>query len=345
MNSDHNPPEATSEDRRLRERGQEYQSVPRSENGDSRGHDATSPRNIPARGWLDVAKRTGRQIDGDHLTLVSAGVAFFLLLGLFPGLAAIISMYGWLADPATVGSHIDQLSSMLPREAAAIIRDQVKQLASAETAAGWGAIIGLVLAVWAGSKAMKGMVEALNIAYNERESRGFIKQQFVYLSLTFISVVAGLFAILLIAVVPVVVNYLPLPEWGKQVLIWLRWPVLLFLGMTLITTIYRYGPSRRMAKWRWVSWGAGAATILWLITSALFSLYVSNFGNYNEVYGSLGAVVILMMWLYLTAFLVLMGAEIDCELELQTQRDTTEGEEKPMGSRGAFAADHVVREH
>ena len=202
----------------------------------------------------------------------------------------------------------------------------------------------MVLAVWAGSKAIKGMVQALNIAYNERETRGFIKQQAVYLSLTLAAVLTGVLAILLIAVIPAVVDYLPIPEQAKSVVVWLRWPVLLLIGMVAIATIYRFGPAREKAKWKWVTWGAGAATILWLIASALFSLYVTNFGNFNETYGSLGAVVVLMMWLYLTAFLVLMGAEVDSEMELQTQRDTTDGETKPMGSRGAFVADHVARD-
>ncbi len=311
---------------------------------ENRGQDATSPHQIPARGWKEVLKRTATEIDKDHLGLIAAGVSFFLLLGLFPGLAAMVSIYGWVADPATIGGHINQLSAMLPQDAAEIINKQVGQVASSDAKAGLAAVVGVLLALWAGSKAMKGMIEALNIAYGEEEKRGFIKQQVIYLSLTLVAVVTGLIAILLIAVIPAIIGYLPIPEWGKDALIWVRWPVLLVVAMTIIAAIYRYGPSRDKPEWKWVSWGAGGATVLWLIASSLFSLYVSSFGNYNETYGSLGAVVVLMMWLYLTAFLILMGAELDTELELQTKHDTTEGRDEPMGSRGAMAADHVAGE-
>jgi membrane protein len=341
MSYDPYPSEESFQERRQRERGEPYEDRPRQDGNDVYGHRASSPGEIPKRGWMEVLKRTARQIEGDHLPLISAGVAFFLLLGLFPSLAAMVSIYGWLADPATVAGHVDQISTMLPREAAAIIRSQIEKVAGAPTAAGWGAIIGVVLALWAGSKATKGIVEAMNIAYNQKEERGFIRKQLVYFSLTLAAVLAGLLSILMIAVIPAIVDFLPIPEVGKGLLVWLRWPALLALGMTIIALIYRFAPSRRKAKWRWVSWGAGTATVLWLVASALFSFYVSNFGNFNETYGSLGAVIILMMWLYLTSFLVLMGAELDAELELQTQRDTTTGEEKEMGERGAFTADHV----
>ncbi len=305
------------------------------------GREADAPHEIPGNGWKAILKRTGGQIQKDHLPLVSAGVAFFLLLGLFPALAAMISIYGWLADPATVTGHVDQLSSVMPGEAAEIVRGQAERLASDGSGAGWGALLGVLLALWAGSKAMKGMVQGLNIAYNERETRGFVKKQAVYLALTLGMVLAGLVSILLVAVLPAVVGFLPLPDWGRQAVVWLRWPLLLLLGGAGISAIYRYGPARDPAEWKWVTWGAGAATLLWLLASALFSLYVSSFGNFNETYGSLGAVVILMMWLYLTSFLILMGAELDAEMEHQTRRDTTRGEDEPMGRRGAYVADHL----
>lgn len=344
MTDQPDPRDETFQERRSREREEQYAGEPQ-EDADDRGRNADSPPHITARGWLAVFKRVARQIHGDHLPLIAAGVAFFFLLGLFPGLGAIISIYGWLADPATVASHIAQLSHVLPPQAAEIIHNQAAQLAGEDAAAGWGAVIGVLLALWAGSKAMRGIVEALNIAYNQRESRGLILKQAVYLTLTLGAVLVGLLSILLIAIAPAVVNFLPVPEWGKGTLMWLRWPLLLFIGMASIAAIYRYGPARERAKWRWVSWGAGVATLLWLIVSALFSLYVSSFGNFNEVYGSLGAVVVLMLWLYLTAFLILIGAELDSELELQTQRDTTSGDDKPMGNRGAFVADHAARKH
>jgi membrane protein len=202
----------------------------------------------------------------------------------------------------------------------------------------------VVLALWAGSKAMKAVVEGVNIAYTENEDRGAVRKQLVYLGLTLAAVIAGLVAILLIAVVPMIEGFLPIPEWGKQFLVWARWPVLLLLGISIISLVYRFGPARRRPKWKWVSWGAGGAAVAWLIVSGLFSFYVSSFGNYNKTYGSLGAVVVLMMWLYLTAYLILIGAEVNAELEHQTERDTTSGGEKPIGSRDAYVADHVAPE-
>ena len=293
------------------------------ENADDSGRNAGSAPQITARTWLDISKRAVRQISGDHLPLISAGVAFFFLLGLFPGLAAIISIYGWIADPATVASHIEQLSGVMPPEAAAIIYKQAEKIAGEDVAAGWSAVISMLLALWAGSKAIRGMVEALNIAYKQRENRSLIKVHAVYLTLTLGVVLVGVVSILLIAIAPAVVNFLPLPEWAKATLMWLRWPVLLLLGMSAIASIYHFGPVREKTKWRWVSWGAGGATLLWLAVSALFSLYVSNFGNFNELYGSLGAVVILMLWLYLTAFLILIGAKVDALLELKKPPSTS----------------------
>ena len=311
---------------------------------DSRGRTPASPRESPTRGWLDVLKRVRTMIAKDHLGLVAAGVAFFLMLGLFPGLAAMVSIYGWVADPVSISEQINQLSSILPGEAADIIRKQAAQLASNPVQAGWGAVLGVVLALWAGSKAMKAVVEGVNIAYKENEDRGAVRKQLVYLGLTLAAVIAGLVAILLIAVVPMIEGFLPIPEWGKQLLVWARWPVLLLLGISIISLVYRFGPARRRPKWKWGSGGAGGAAVAWLIVSGLFSFYVSSFGNYNKTYGSLGAVVVLMMWLYLTAYLILIGAEVNAELEHQTERDTTSGGEKPISSRDAYVADHVAPE-
>ncbi len=344
MQNDPNSSAETFEKLRRREGEERTCAQPKPEIEPDDGRAADAPHEIPPRAWGALFKRMVAQIEGDHLPLVSAGVAFFFMLGLFPGLAALISLYGWVADPTTVTGHINQLSMVLPPQAAEIIQSQAEQLSNSDGESGWGAVLGIALALWAGSKAMKGVVVALNIAYNEREKRGLVHKQAVYLGLTLAAVIVGLISIFLIAIAPAVVGFLPISERVGSILMWLRWPILLLLGMVAVAAIYRYGPSRERAQWKWVSWGAGAATFLWLIGSALFSLYVTSFGNFNETYGSLGAVVVLMMWLYLTAFLILMGAELDSEMELQTQQDTTDGEEQPMGSRGAFVADRVVRD-
>lgn len=280
---------------------------------------------VRASGTWDVLQRTASKVALDHLSLLSAGVAFFLLLGLFPGLAGLIAIYGFLADAESVASYFGGLSTLLPAEAAEVIQQQAVDLARAGAGLGWGAFFGMLFALWAGSKAMRCVVAALNIAYSQDETRGFFYKQFVYLTLTLAVWVAGLFSLLLIALIPVVVNFLAIPAWLRAGLLWSRWPVLLVIGMTVIAAIYRYGPAGVRPKWRFLSWGAGVATLLWLIASALFSLYVSNFANFDKTYGSLGAMVVLLMWLYITAFLLLIGAELDAQIALRGKPESLAG--------------------
>jgi membrane protein len=313
------------------------------EAADPRGKDATEPQQIPRRGWKEILARTWRESQEDNVSIIAAGVAFYALLAIFPALAAALAIYGFVADPHTISQHLDFLIGVLPSDARSVLERQLSDLAMQPTAAlSFGALFGIALALWSASSGVKSMMTALNIAYEEGEKRGFLRYNALALATTFGAIIAGLIALTLIAILPPLVQALPLPQWLHWLLSVLPWPVLALGAITAIAILYRYGPSRNEARWNWVTWGATAATVLWLIASALFSWYAANFANYNKTYGSVGAIVVLLMWFYITAFVVLLGAELNAEMERQTAQDTTREPWKPMGSRGARMADTVV---
>jgi membrane protein len=308
----------------------------------SRGREASRPGEIPSRGWLDIAKRVKRQIKEDKLSIIAAGVAFYGLLAVFPGFVALVGIYGLLADPAQIERQMSAVSAMLPPQAAEVLVTQLHDLASTDrTALGFGAIAGLLLALWSSSAAVRTLMEALNVVYDEEESRGFIRFYGTALLLTLAGIVGVILAIGLVVALPAVLG-LAGPSSVVDILLRIvRWPILALLAVVGFAVVYRYGPSRREPRWRWVSWGATVAVALWIVGSALFSLYVTRFGNYNETYGAAGAVVILLMWFLLSSYAILIGAEINAEMERQTRKDTTAGGDNPMGRRGAYAADTV----
>jgi membrane protein len=309
---------------------------------ESRGRQASTPREIPARGWLDITRRVKDQIKRDRLSIIAAGVAFYALLAIFPGLVALVAMYGLFADPSQIERHVAPLSGILPPEAAKIVLTQLHDLVSTNRGAlGLGAIAGLLVALWSASSAVRTLMEALNVAYDEEERRGLVRFYGTALILTVGGVIAVILAIGLVVGLPAVLNFIGLSSLLETVVSLARWPILALLAIVAFAVIYRYGPSRAQPRWRWVSWGATIAVALWIVGSALFSLYVNRFGNYNETYGAAGAVVILLMWFLLSSYAVLIGAEINAEMERQTNRDTTSGREKPMGARRAYAADTV----
>lgn len=310
----------------------------------ARGREADTPGQIPKAGWRDVLLRTKREVSDDYMGLVAAGVAFFGLLAIFPALAALVSIYGLVADPAQVEQQMSGVLGMLPPQAAEILQNQMRSVASQpSTGLGWGVALGLLFTLWSAAKGVKALMQGLNIAYDEEESRGFFKLNGMALLLTVGAIVFGALALGLIAILPPVLSALGLPGWAETVISLLRWPLLAAAVVGMLAVLYRFGPDREEPKWRWVNWGSGVATVLWLVGSILFSVYVSNFGNYSETYGSLGAVVVLMMWFYLTSFVVLLGAELNAEMEHQTRRDTTEGRPEAMGERGAHVADTLGR--
>jgi membrane protein len=272
----------------------------------------------PKGGWMGVLKRTKRGIGRDHVTIVAGGVAFFGLLAIIPALAALISLYGLLSDPEQIRTQFVTLRNVVPQEAYEILNKQMENIIASARTAGFGAALGLLLALWGGAKGMKALIEGLNIMYHEEEKRGFVKLNLTALLLTVLGVVGIAVAVGLVAVLPALLNSLGLGESTKLIVSLVRWPLLLVLFMLGLGVVYRFGPSHHQARWKWLSWGAVAATALWLAASGLFSLYVANFGSYNKTYGSLGAIVILLMWFYITAYVVLLGAELNTELEEET---------------------------
>src|SRR5215204_1053878 len=310
-------------------------------NGD-RGRAASSPSEIPARGWKDILVRVYRGISEDRVLSIAAGVTFFALLALFPAIAALVSVYGLFADPGTIATHLDQLSSLLPGGAVEIIGEQLKRVsAQGSTKLGVTFAVGLAISLWSANAGIKALIDALNIVYKEKEKRGFIKLNAVSLTFTAAAIGFILFALAAMVVLPIVLDFLGLKGATELLLKIVRWP-LLFVAVALgIALIYRYGPSRTKAKWRWITWGSGFASLVWIAASILFSWYAANFGSYNKTYGSLGAAIGFMTWIWLSTIVILMGAELDAEMEHQTAKDTTAGAPKPLGARGATVADTV----
>jgi membrane protein len=310
---------------------------------DDRGRLAAHPTEIPARGWWDIVKRTATQISEDRVLTEAAGITFFSLLALFPAIGAMISIYGLFADPATIGAHLRNVAGIVPEGGMQIIDEQVRRIVSKGGASlGIGAAIGLATSLWSANQAMKALVDALNVVYSEKERRGFLLRTALTLAFTLAGILFILLAMAGVVVLPVALRFLGI-EGSLATLLGLgRWPVLLAAIGLFLAFIYRFGPSRDRAQWRWVSWGSAAAAIGFVAVSSGFSYYVSNFGNYNETYGSLGAVIGFMTWIWLSSTVVLVGAELDAEMEHQTARDTTSGPERPIGERGAKMADTVA---
>ncbi|WP_148863747.1 YihY/virulence factor BrkB family protein [Marinobacter fonticola] len=308
----------------------------------SRGRNAWHPRNIDFKGWRDIALRVKTEVVKDNIGLIAAGVAFYFLLAIFPMLAAFLSIYGLVFDPAEAREQVTALSGVLPGDARSLLTQQTEQLASgSKSALGFGALIGILVALWSARKGTTAMTIALNIAYKEEDNRSFLRQIVLTFSLTLGLIIFFILSLAIVAAAPVMLQLLGLGAIAEIALDILRWPILGLIAVLALSIMYRFGPDRHAAKWRWLTPGAVLAVIVWLITSGLFSWYVSSFGNYNETYGSVGAVVILLFWFYLTAYIFLLGAELNAEMEHQTRRDTTVGEDQRMGERDAFVADDL----
>jgi membrane protein len=306
-----------------------------------RGRQAEQPQQIPTKGWLDIAKRTAKEVKQDQVPLLAAGVAFYLLLSLFPAMIAGVSIYGLVADPGTVRDQIAKLTGMLSPETAKLVGEQIRQVtAGAGGALGLATVLGILTALWSASSGMKALMTGVNMAYDETETRKFFKLRGLALLLTL-----GAMVLLAIALATIV-GYPPVADNLPTVLRWIlaivRFVVLGGLLIAGLAALYRYAPDRDQPRWTWVSWGSGIATLLWVLATIGFAVYATFFGNYNKTYGALAGVIILMFWLWLTALVILVGAELNTEMELQTAKDTTAGPERPLGERQAHAADHVA---
>ena len=289
-----------------------------------RGVGADSPTEIPARGWKDILKRTVRQLKVDNVSLIAAGAAFYVFLALAPALIAVISVYGLVADPAEVARQLDPVLSALPADAASVVETQLTAITSGgRSGLGLGLVVSVVVALVGASKGMLALVTALNIAYDEDETRGFVKLRALALGLTVAVAVTAVATVGGMVVVRALAR--PLGTVGETAVAVLRWPVLAGLGVVGLAVLYRYAPDRKAPPWRWVTPGAVVATVLWLLGSIAFSVYVATFGKYNETYGVLGGVVVLLSWLLLTAYAIVLGAELDREAERQSAGDTEDG--------------------
>src|SRR5947209_15284123 len=293
----------------------------------SRGRRAVSPRQIPWKGWKDILIRTYEQASKDRLLLVAAGVVFYGLLALFPAITAIVSSYALFAKPSTINDHLSMLSGMLPAGAFDIVKEQVgRVLEKGNLKLGTAFVASFLLALWSANGGVKAMIDALNVVYDERETRGFLKLNAVSLAFTFGGVLAILIAIGAVVALPIVLSTIGLGSITDLLFRIGRWPLLVVLMLLGLALLYRYGPNRRSPQWRWLTVGSVFATLTWLVGSALLSYYLENYANYDATYGSLGAAIGLMMWMWMSTIVVLFGAELNSEIEHQTKVDSTEGD-------------------
>ena len=306
-----------------------------------RGREARKPSEIPKRGWFDIAVRVKNEVNKDNVSLIASGLALYALLAVFPALAAAVSIYGLFASPGDIAHQLDAFSSVLPGDATKILQDELQALSGQHQALGIGLVVGILIALWSARKGMTALMTTMNVAYDERETRHWFKQILVSMAFTIGAVIAFLIVMSLIVAVPLALKFLPLGKAAEVVILALRWILLWFIAVFGMACVYRYAPSRREAKWRWLTSGSAIAATLWLAGSLLFALYAHYSDSYGKTYGALGGVVVLLMWFYLTGYVIILGAEINSEMERQTRVDTTAGPEKPMGQRGAYSADTV----
>jgi membrane protein len=314
----------------------------RSSSEAGRGRSAESPSEIPAKGWLDVAWRTGKRFSDDNVTLIAGGLAMYALLSVFPALAALVSIYGMFATPGDVIKQMSSFAGVLPPGVWDIFSTELQSIAkTGQSTLTFAAVLGIVVALWSARAAMSSLMTATNIAYREREKRGLLKTTLLSLAFT-ASAIAGFLLMLTLGVaIPLALAAFGAAEWAKAAVSVLRVALLWALMALGLAVIYRYAPARERAQWHWVSAGSIIAATLWLAASALFAFYVTNFAGYAKTYGALGGVVVLLMWFFISSVVVVLGAQINAELERQTVKDTTILQNAPIGARGAFAADTV----
>jgi membrane protein len=305
-----------------------------------RGRAAHRPVSIPLRGWKDILWRVVHRFFDDRIGFIAAGAAFYMLLAMFPALTAFASLYGFVADPETIMEHVSYLGGLLPGGGLDIIRDQLESLAGQDREVlSISFLTGLLVAFWSANNGVKTIFQAVNIAYRETEKRSLLWTNVIAFGFTIGAMALLGLMIVATGIVPLVLALLNLGWLSEQIIIYGRWPVIFAVVAVSITLIYRFGPSREPAKWRWINWGSMIATTVWILASVVFSFYLKNFANYNATYGSLGAVIGLMLWTWISALILIVGAEINAEMEHQTARDSTTGEPRPMGERGAVVAD------
>jgi membrane protein len=306
-------------------------------------YNASKPSGISMKGWIPVFKRVFKQIQEDNVPIVSAGVAFYFFLALFPAIAAIVSIYGLVVEPAQVEQQMVQMADILPEKTHQLIANIMEQIAGKpQDALGWSLIVSVLFSLWSANKATHAVFVGVNIAYHEKDERGFIKMKALELLFTLGAIITGILSISFVVGFPALIDNLNLPGVLQLVFAILRWLILAAIIYFALAVVYKIAPHRHNPKLKWVTPGSIFATVFWLIGSLLFSFFVNKFGNFDQTYGSIAAIIILMLWFFLTGFIVIMGAEFNSEIEHQTRVDTTVGEDRPMGERGAYYADRVA---
>ena len=286
--------------------------------------------------------RVYRESSRDNLSLIAAGMAFYAMLSVAPALAVIISVYGLMNSPEELKIDMEVLSSYLPTDAQGLIQDQLAELVSTQdTNLGFSIVASALVSLWSSARAMKSLFGGLNAVYDEVETRGWFWLTLQSVSFTLAGILILVLTLSSIALVPVVLSYLPISSFDYLLIRGLNWLLVSAVVLGGLAVLYRYGPSRTRAQWRWVSLGALVAWITWVVASGGFSWYVTHFDSYQKTYGALGAVAILLMWFYVSAYAVLIGGELNAELEHQTTIDSTVGPDRPLGERGAVMADQV----
>ncbi len=307
---------------------------------DGHGRQASVPESIPRQGLRDVFWRVVHEVLDDRVTLIAAGVTFYLLLAMFPALGALVSLYGLFADPLTMSEHLGKLAVVLPPGAFDLVSEQIRSLAERrDSTLGVTFFIGLAIALWSTHSGTLALFDAMNIAYEEREKRSLVRLNLIALCFTVCAIITATILIGLVAVMPVVLSFLWLDRFDEQMALVLRWPLLLAVVVATVMAIYRFGPSREPARLRWMTWGALLTAFAWFLMSLGFSIYLGHFANYNATYGTLGALIGFLVWTWLSVAILIVGAELNAELEHQTARDTTTGAPRAMGMRGAYVAD------
>lgn len=305
---------------------------------------AIHPKQFSMGSWWQISKRVFKKIKRENVSLISAGVAFYFLLAIFPMLAALVSLYGLFVDQQTLSMHMGLLVGIVPEQSRNILEAQIESLISTDNSAlSIGFVISFLLTIYSGGKGAVALITACNITYQENRHRSFFSAIVMRVLLTLATVLVMLIMLVLVVGIPLSLSLLNQPM--QKMLAWTSWPLLLLVFHLSLSCLYRFAPHRTLAKWRWVTPGAFIATIVWLTGSYLFNFYVTEYARYNETYGSMGGVVILLMWFYLTAYTILLGAEVNAAAELQTIEDTTAGEEKPIGERGAYVANNGPGNH
>ena len=311
---------------------------------DPHGREAESPLGLPRHAWREILGRVWIKTGTDNIGLLAAGVAFYAFLAFVPLLGALVMTYGLIADPATIADHMRSVISVVPKDAAKLILDQLVSLVTTATSKkGIALLVALLVSLYGATRASGAIIMALNVVYEQVERRSLIRTTLVSFAMIIVAVlvaICGMLAASALALVGKLADGLGgAATFGISAA---TWAIAAALASMAIAATYRYAPDRHDAKWRWLSLGSGLATLLWLVATLGFGAYAATIGNYNATYGSLGAVVVLLMWLYVSAYAILLGAEINAEIERQVQRDTTVGPDQPLGSRGATVADHVA---